>query len=115
MKLIILFISLASVLTTKCSRTKKVTGIPFCIQKKIDSIKAQPRWNPPATVYEYTYKSQTVYLFSADCCDQFSALYATDCQLICAPSGGITGKGDGKCIDFNAEAKEVKLVWKDPR
>jgi len=32
--------------------------------------------------------------------------------LLCAPSGGITGKGDGKCPDFNEKAGEGKLIWK---
>ena len=98
----------------KCSK-RATAGIPSCIQQKIDSIKAQPKWNPPATVYEYLYKGKTVYGFSADCCDQYTTVYDENCNYICAPSGGFTGKGDGKCSDFAQEAKEVKLVWKDDR
>ncbi len=115
MKVLLWSISLAALMCVECSSAKEATGIPLCIQKMINDIKAQPRWNPPATVYEYMYNGRKVFLFSADCCDQFSTLYAADCQLICAPYGGITGKGDGKCTDFDSAAKEVKLVWKDER
>ena len=82
---------------------------------KIDSIKKQPRWSIPAEVNAYEWKGKTVYLFNADCCDQFITLYDESCKYICAPSGGITGKGDRKCVDFEKEAKFIKLVWKDNR
>ena len=95
--------------------TKPPSKLPVCIQKHINEIKKQPVWNPPAEVYEYKYYNKTVYLLSADCCDFFTTAVDTACKPICAPSGGITGKGDGKCPDFNETAKLVKLVWKDPR
>ena len=92
---------------------KKANEIPSCIQQKIDQIKALPQWNPPAEVNEY--KGKHVYLFSADCCDQFNQLFDSTCNYLCAPSGGITGKGDMKCTDFSSAAQFVKLVWKDSR
>jgi hypothetical protein len=94
---------------------KKANETSSCIQQKIDVIKAAPKWNPPAEVNEYTYKGKHVYLFSADCCDQYNELVDENCKYICAPSGGITGKGDGKCPDFSSNSQFVKLVWKDPR
>jgi hypothetical protein len=112
------FIFTASILLlVAAQKCKKGSAdvLPPCIAKKIDSIKAEPRWNPPAEVHEYQYKGKRVFLFSADCCDQFNTVIDDQCNYICAPSGGITGKGDRKCTDFNAEAKYVKLVWKDPR
>jgi hypothetical protein len=36
-------------------------------------------------------------------------------RLICQPDGGITGKGDGKCPDFDKNKTNEKLVWQDPR
>jgi hypothetical protein len=94
---------------------KKANEISSCIQQKIDVIKTLPKWNPPATVNEYIYQGKHVYLFSADCCDQYHELYDENCNYICAPSGGITGKGDGKCPDFSSASQFVKLVWKDSR
>jgi len=105
---------LALVSKESCSK-KKEGGLPTCIQARIDSIKALPKWNPPARVDEYSYQGGIVYLFSAPCCDQYHTAYDSDCNYVCAPSGGMTGKGDRKCLDFAAEAKLVRMVWRDER
>ena len=91
------------------------TGIPACIQQKIDSIKKLPVWNPPAQIELYDYNNQKIYVVSADCCDFFSSAFNENCEFVCAPSGGFTGRGDGKCSDFNEKAKLVSIVWKDDR
>lgn len=114
MKLLILFLSLLAVSAKECI-AKKVFVTPKCVQQLIDSIKAQPRWNPPAQVDEYLYKGKRVFAFSSNCCDQYNPVYDENCNYICAPSGGMTGKGDRKCEDFATEAKHVRLVWKDER
>jgi hypothetical protein len=85
------------------------------VQQKISEIKAQPKWNPPAEINEYEYNGQRVFLVTADCCDQFITLIDDKCNYICAPSGGITGNGDGKCKDFLRKAKHIRRVWKDER
>ncbi len=92
-----------------------VPGIPVCIQQKIDSMKQQAVWNPPAEINEYFYADKNVYLISAPCCDFFSIAVDNDCNYVCAPAGGFTGKGDRKCVDFLEKAKHVRLVWKDER
>ncbi len=56
-----------------------------------------------------------MYLFSSNCCDQFNTLYDESCNRICAPSGGFTGRGDGRCRDFNQVAKYLGKVWLDQR
>lgn len=89
--------------------------VPPCIQQKIDSIKQQPVWSPAAEINEYDYAGRKVYLVSARCCDFFSIAVDSNCNYICAPSGGFTGRGDRKCIDFSEKAKLVRLVWKDER
>jgi hypothetical protein len=114
MKLLALGVAILLSTTAKnCS--KKADAIPTCVQQKIDKIKSEPMWNPPAEVREYEYRGKKVYLFSSDCCDQFNTVYDDQCNYICAPSGGLTGRGDKKCEDFAANAKEIRLVWKDPR
>jgi hypothetical protein len=115
MKTILLLIPFASLslLNVQCKKEQK--EVPQCVWNKIDAIKAEPKWNPPAEVIEYLYNGKQVYLFTSDCCDQYIMLYDGSCNYICAPSGGITGSGDGKCTDFYSTAKHVKLVWKDPR
>ncbi len=96
-------------------RKENKSDIPSCVQNRIEQIKKEPRWNPPAEVNEYMYNGKKVYLFTADCCDQFISLVDASCNTICAPSGGITGTGDGKCPDFDEKAKHIRLIWKDSR
>ena len=90
-------------------------GIPGCIQDKIEDIKAQEVWNPPAKVYSYQYEGKTVYYIPSRCCDIMSELYDKNCNLICAPDGGIAGNGDENCPDFIAQRTEEKLIWEDTR
>lgn len=111
MKYLLIILIVSSL--NKCDKTKK--AIPACVQQKIEEIKAQPKWNPPAEVNEYIYQDKHVFLFTSNCCDQYIMLYDGSCKYICAPSGGITGKGDNKCSDFYTAAKHIKLIWKDPR
>lgn len=112
MKMIIISLSLTGLLAFSCN--KQYTDYS-CINNKIQRIRSQAKWNPPAQVNEYLYQGKHVFLFSADCCDQFEELYDEDCNRICAPSGGISGAGDGKCTDFRTQAQHIRLVWKDER
>ena len=88
---------------------------PTGIQAKIAELKAKPKANPAYEVWAYKYQGHKVYLVTADCCDQYSTLYDECMQVLCAPSGGFTGRGDGHCPQFAQEATDKKLVWRDPR
>lgn len=112
MKFIFIAIAGLTFLSFQCK--KEYTG-SSCINAKIARIKSKARWNPPAEVNEYIYQGKHVFLFSADCCDQYYELYDESCNLVCAPSGGLTGHGDGRCNDFYTAAQHVRLVWKDSR
>ncbi len=86
-----------------------------CIQTVIDKIKNEAVRNPPAKVYRYNYNGATVYFIPQYCCDAFSVLLDSKCQPICAPDGGISGGGDGKCKDFFSKRTDEQLIWADPR
>lgn len=88
---------------------------PLCIQQKIKAMQSEPVRNPPASIWQYEYQGQLVYYIPPPCCDFYSQLFDSECNLICAPDGGITGKGDGKCPDFSKLAKNPKLIWEDKR
>ena len=100
---------------TKVTASAMPAATPRCIAERIDSIKRQPVWNPPAEIYEYEYDGRKVYAISSNCCDFFNTVIDANCNYICAPSGGFTGRGDGKCTDFFKVAKQLRLVWKDDR
>lgn len=104
-----------------CNKKKKMadaatpadtTGaLPSCFQKIIADQEKEVPPNGPERIEEYLYNGKTVYLLTAPCCDQYNTLYDDACQMLCAPTGGFSGRGDGKCPDFAKTAKLVKLVW----
>jgi hypothetical protein len=113
MKYIVIILFFPLLFSAQCSKQKN--EIPSCIQQKIEGIKSHPKGSDASEINEYIYHGKHVYLFNSPCCDMYNPLLDDNCNNICAPTGGIAGGGDGKCSDFNSNAKFVKLVWKDPR
>ncbi|MBS3098323.1 eight-cysteine-cluster domain-containing protein [Candidatus Woesearchaeota archaeon] len=56
------------------------------------------------------YKDQTIYHLVAGCCDFFNGVYNKNSDKICS-TGGLTGRGDGKCPDFFERRKNCELIW----
>ena len=99
---------------TSCEKVDLQVDVPACIERKIRSIQKEDPWNPPAQVWQWQVDGKVYYYFTSDCCDQFTSLYDSNCQLICAPDGGFTGEGDGKCPEFEGKI-QYTLVWEDTR
>ena len=115
MKITFLYSLLIAITLYSCSSINAQKETASCIQQQIEEFKKQPVTNPPMTVYQYTYNNTLVYYVSAPCCDRYTTLYDKNCNIICRPSGGITGKGDGKCSDFFEKRTDEKLIWTDTR
>jgi hypothetical protein len=105
MKSVLIFLVLFAILS--CESVNIAPGASDCLEKFIRTSKPQP-----IEISSYLYNGKTVYLVVPDCCDQYISLYDGDCHFLCAPSGGFTGKGDGKCPDFYDKATKGTLVWK---
>jgi hypothetical protein len=102
------------VLTVACSLPAQLSNPPW-VWKLILQFQLQPVGNPPQSIWEYEWEGRTVYYMPPQCCDMFSSLYEADGTYICAPDGGLNGKGDGRCPTFQTERTNEQLVWKDPR
>ncbi len=98
-----------------CTNPSSTNDIPDWINNLITEFKSQPVGNPPQSIWQYSYNNQIVYYVPPQCCDQFSTLYDKYGRVICAPDGGITGSGDGKCPDFFEKRTDEKLIWNDER
>jgi hypothetical protein len=104
-------------LAFQCSHEASEPG-PQCaasIQTKIAELQALPKGNPAYEVWQYAYQGRKVYLVTSSCCDQYITLYDECLNVLCAPSGGFTGKGDGRCPEFYQLSTDRQLVWRDPR
>lgn len=110
---ILVFIFSCSIIKGREDKTALQESIPLCLQQEMDAIKNKTTSNPPLQIEEYLCNDKRVFLYMADCCDQFNMLYDDNCKSICAPSGGLDGSGDRKCSDFSANAKHVKVTWKN--
>lgn len=124
----IIFFSLM-VVTISCSSNKGLTSsdktlktvmkqypeLPKTVQERIIQFQKEAKANPPRAIYSYQYHNNVVYYITAPCCDFYSELLDKNGTLICHPDGGFTGKGDGKCVDFNKTKSAEKLIWKDNR
>lgn len=82
----------------------KTRDCPTCFQTMMTGS------NPPLEIWSYLYNKKIVYLAIANCCDQFDVVYSSNCTVVCSPSGGFSGQGDGKCPDFFNKATKGTLV-----
>lgn len=55
------------------------------------------------------YAGNSAYLIPSPCCDKFDYFYDSRGVILCAPSGGFTGRGDGSCPEVlgTASAKDL--------
>jgi hypothetical protein len=91
------------------------TKNPAWVDQMIKKFEKDPVANPPLSVWKYEYSGQVVYFVPAHCCDITSVVYDAEGNMVCAPDGGITGKGDGKCSDFFDQRSNEQLIWQDGR
>jgi hypothetical protein len=115
MRYVVKVLAFISLIAMGCSDNGIAKGTPECVESLINQIKQQDAWNPPAKVFRYVYRQKNVYYFPSRCCDIPSTLIDENCNTLCAPDGGITGGGDGKCTDFFTNRSGEKLIWKDSR
>jgi len=109
------FLTLILFLLIGCTQAPAPRGNPTWVQTLVTRYEKEAVGNPPQSIWQYEYKGKTVYYVPPQCCDQYSTLYNASGEAICAPDGGLTGQGDGKCADFFQIARNEKLIWEDPR
>ncbi|MEY4930135.1 MAG: hypothetical protein RI909_859 [Bacteroidota bacterium] len=106
MKPVLLWLIVFFLLSCDNTDTMEKESYPGCLQTMIKSA------NSPLEIWSYLYNKEIVFLAIADCCDQYDVVYSSNCTVVCSPSGGFSGQGDGKCPDFFNKATKGTLVWK---
>lgn len=87
------------------------TSITTCISNKLTEYISKGDTTDVTAVYQYYYNEKICYLLNSQCCDLFNALVDNNCNIICLPTGGISGGGDGTCPDFNTDAIFIRKIW----
>ena len=92
---------------------------PQWVQQLIARLQSEPVRNPPAKIIRYASAGRSYYYVPPAAGDQFSSLYDSAGKQICAPDGGVTGGGDGKCPSFVRKMLSSRdpgeIVWQDTR
>lgn len=116
LRIVFCFTCFGILLTRGCSQSSPPNHPnPDWVSALILQFESEPVGNPPQSIYRYRYKGETVYYVPPQCCDQFSMLHDSLGRKICAPDGGLTGGGDGRCTDFFTLRTDEVLVWRDTR
>jgi len=102
------------IMSSNCTNSETGSNNLTCIDIKIKEILMNEVTNPPTQVWKWEDNGNTYYYITSDCCDQYNYLYTINCEIVCAPDGGITGNGDGNCPEFSSEIIKT-LIWEDKR
>jgi hypothetical protein len=90
----------------------EVAGLPEWLRIRLADYDAQPGAAAPRAVFEVRYGDGVAYWVQAGCCDQLDPLVDARGVLICYPSGGFTGRGDGKCPRALPPLTDRREVWR---
>ncbi len=101
--------------TDHVSDVPDAVAAPSWLKARIAAIASRPPENPPIRITRWRYQDQVVYFIPAYCCDVMSELLDEDGRALCAPDGGMTGEGDGRCHDFYRARTGEEVIWADQR
>jgi len=90
----------------------EVAGLPDWLRIRLADYDAQPGPAAPRAVYEVRYGEGVAYYVMAGCCDQLDPLVDAKGVLVCYPTGGFTGRGDGKCPGALPPESGRREVWR---
>ena len=101
-----------------CQADANTEHLPAFLRQLIEEYEAASEQRYPFEIWRYEYEGESVFyvpLARALCCDIQSVLYSVDGEILCRPDGGFTGRGDGRCPDFDPRASEGVRVWGEQR
>jgi hypothetical protein len=88
---------------------------PAWLQTIISDNTQKPLKNAVHEIWKISHQGNPAYFMISPCCDQFNPLYEQTGRVLCHPSGGMTGRGDGRC-PMPADAKSTpQLIWSHPQ
>ena len=94
------------------STRAEVSGLPEWLRIRLADYDAQPGPAAPRAVYELPYRGGVAYYVQAGCCDQLDPLIDARGVIVCYPTGGFTGRGDGKCLAQLPAVAQRREVWR---
>jgi hypothetical protein len=105
-----LLLLLVVLLSSACDKLDVPPGTPACIRKKIRAYETLEHIDKPLSISRWEVDGKTYYTIRPDCCDAFNEVWDEHCNYVCAPSGGISGQGDGNCPTWTEEGTTT-VIW----
>jgi hypothetical protein len=90
----------------------EVAGLPQWLRIRLADYDAQSGSSAPRAVFQVAYGDGVAYYTQAGCCDQLDPLVDANGVLLCYPTGGYTGHGDGKCLGALPPPAQRREVWR---
>lgn len=90
-----LFVFFIITFFNECPQEDENSDIPVCIENIITTILNEEVSNPPTQIWKWEVYNDAYYYITSNCCDQYNYLYNLNCEVICAPDGGLIGNRDG--------------------
>lgn len=90
----------------------EVAGLPEWLRIRLADYDAQAGAAAPRAVFQVPWGSGVAYYVQAGCCDQLDPLVDANGVLLCYPTGGYTGHGDGKCKGALPPPAQRREVWR---
>ena len=94
------------------SNRVELAGVPDWLRIRLADYDAQPGPSAPRAVWQVAYGDGVAYYTQAGCCDQLDPLVDASGVLVCYPTGGYTGHGDGKCDGALPPRAGWREVWR---
>ena len=69
----------------------------------------------PQQIWQLTYEGKPAFYLVEPCCDRMNTLHDAAGYARCAPPGGVSGKGDGRCPAPLPPSDQMRLVWERAR
>ncbi len=109
-----LLLTIAGLLSfAACNKSGKITGGSACIKAKVIAFRNGPETcSSGATVKQYTFRNQNVYVFDQGTCgaDFAQPVLNETCDTL-GFLGGISGNGGIQGQNFYATATYVSTIW----
>jgi hypothetical protein len=88
-----------------CSSSNARYVSPYSTKWVKQQIRAYEMRGPSQVTGKGIHADKPVYLIPSPCCDKYDYFYDSRGVILCAPSGGFTGRGDGSCPEILGTAR----------
>lgn len=85
--------------------------LPPLLQKRTQSAQRLQ----PQQIWSLNYEGKAAFYVIEGCCDRMNTLHDGAGYARCAPTGGLTGKGDRRCPAPLPPREQMRLVWEQAR